>query len=202
MDIFKQVKAAGLLCMYVSNGNATREVLEYIRPYTDAYKIDLKSMRDANYRALGTVLDRVLDGIRMVHALGFWLEIVTLIVPGFNDSDDELRDAAGFIKSVSPDVPWHVTAFHKDYKMRDPANTPAHTLVRAAEIGYAEGLHYVYAGNLPGRTASYENTYCPNCHATLIERRGFHVHSYHLTADGACAQCHTRIPGIWPEQKR
>jgi pyruvate formate lyase activating enzyme len=197
MDVFKQAKQAGLLCMYVSNGNATREVLEYIRPYTDAYKIDLKTMRNAGYRSLGTVLDRVLDGIRMVHDMGFWLEIVTLVIPGFNDSDDELRDAAQFIKSVSPDIPWHVTAFHQDYKMRDPANTPAHTLLRAAEIGYAEGLHYVYAGNLPGRTASFENTYCPNCHATLIERTGFRVRANRLRGDGECPQCQTRIPGIW-----
>ncbi|MCL5995066.1 MAG: AmmeMemoRadiSam system radical SAM enzyme [Chloroflexi bacterium] len=178
VDIFKQAKAAGLLCMYVSNGNATREVLEYLRPYTDAYKIDLKTMRDANYRALGAVLDRVLDGARMVHAMGFWLEIVTLLIPGFNDSDDELRDAAQFIKSLSPDIPWHVTAFHQDYRMRDPANTPAQ-------------------GVLPGRTASYEHTYCPNCHAALIERTGFRIQAYRLTPDGACPQCHTPIAGIW-----
>ena len=198
MDIFKLARAAGFICMYVSNGNATREVLEYIRPYTDAYKIDLKTMRDASYRSLGAVLQHVLDGVHMVHEMGFWLEIVTLIVPGFNDSDQELRDAAQFIKSVSPDIPWHVTAFHQDYKMREAANTSARVLVRAAEIGYAEGLHYVYAGNLPGRTANYENTCCPQCHATLVERSGFHIRAYHLTPAGECPQCHTRIPGIWP----
>jgi pyruvate formate lyase activating enzyme len=197
MDVFKQAKAAGLACMYVSNGNATREALEYIRPFTDAYKIDLKSMRDANYRSLGAVLGNVLDGARMVHALGFWLEIVTLIVPGFNDSDDELRDAARFIKSLSPDVPWHVTAFHQDYRMRNPANTSARTLIRAAEIGYTEGLHYVYAGNLPGRAASYENTLCPGCGATLIERYGFRVKANRITQSGQCPLCHTAIAGIW-----
>ncbi|HEY3343268.1 MAG TPA: radical SAM protein, partial [Anaerolineae bacterium] len=197
MEIFKLGKQAGFTCMYVSNGNATREVLEYIRPYTDAYKIDLKTMRDANYRSLGAVLEHILDGVRMVHQMGFWLEIVTLIVPGFNDSEDELRDAARFIKSVSPDIPWHVTAFHPDYKMQSPQNTGAPLLVRAAEIGYAEGLHYVYAGNLPGRTASYENTFCPGCHTTLIERTGYHVRASHLTQDGACPQCGTHIPGIW-----
>jgi pyruvate formate lyase activating enzyme len=197
MDIFKLGKQAGLSCMYVSNGNATREVLEYIRPYTDAYKIDLKSMRDASYRSLGAVLEHILDSIRMVHQMGFWTEIVTLIVPGFNDSEDELRDAARFIKSVSPEIPWHVTAFHSDYKMSGTHNTGAPLLVRAAEIGYAEGLHYVYAGNLPGRTASYEDTFCPNCHATLIERSGFRIRANHLTPDGACPHCHMNIPGIW-----
>jgi pyruvate formate lyase activating enzyme len=197
MDIFKLGKQAGFTCMYVSNGNATREVLEYIRPYTDAYKIDLKTMRDASYRSLGAVLEHILDGVRMVHQMGFWLEIVTLIVPGFNDSEDELRDAARFIKSVSPDIPWHVTAFHSDYMMRDTHNTSAPVLVRAAEIGYAEGLRYVYAGNLPGRTASYENTFCPGCHTVLIERTGYHVRASHLTQDGACLQCGTHIPGIW-----
>jgi pyruvate formate lyase activating enzyme len=197
MDIFKLGKQAGLSCMYVSNGNATREVLEYLRPYTDAYKIDLKAMRDASYRSLGTPLEHILDSIRRVHQMGFWMEIVTLIVPGFNDSEDELRDAARFITSVSPDIPWHVTAFHADYKMSNTHNTGAPLLVRAAEIGYAEGLHYVYAGNLPGRTATFENTFCPTCHATLIERAGFRVRANHLTPDGACPQCSTPIPGIW-----
>ena len=197
VDVFRQAKAAGLMCMYVSNGNATREALEYIRPFTDAYKIDLKTMRDVNYRALGAVLDRVLDSARTAHALGFWLEIVTLVVPGFNDSNDELRDAAQFIKSLSPDVPWHVTAFHQDYRMREPANTSARMLIRAAEIGYAEGLRYVYAGNLPGRAAAYENTRCPGCGTTLVERHGFRVRSNRITSTGRCPDCQTAIAGIW-----
>ncbi|MCL4505738.1 MAG: AmmeMemoRadiSam system radical SAM enzyme [Chloroflexi bacterium] len=197
MSIFKPAKAAGFVCMFVSNGNTTREALEFIRPWTDAYKIDLKTMRDASYRSLGAVLERVLDGVRMVYALGFWLEIVTLVVPGFNDSDDELRDAARFIKSVSPDIPWHVTAFHQDYKMRQADNTGARTLMRAAEIGYGEGLRYVYAGNLPGRSGSYENTACPGCGRALIERRGFRVLSNHVTQVGDCPHCHTAIAGIW-----
>jgi pyruvate formate lyase activating enzyme len=126
--------------------------------------------------------------------MGFWLEIVTLIIPGFNDSDQELRDAAQFIKSVSPDIPWHVTAFHQDYKMREPANTSARILIRAAEIGYAEGLHCVYAGNLPGLTATYENTYCPHCHATLVERGGFRIRVYHLTPAGECPSATRTLP--------
>jgi pyruvate formate lyase activating enzyme len=197
--IFTQAKAAGFTCMYVSNGNATPEVLDFIRPYTDGYKIDLKTMNDKNYRKLGAVLDTILEGVRMVHARGFWTEIVTLIIPGFNDSDDELRDAAQFIRSVSPDIPWHVTAFHKDYKMQDPDNTDTRTLIRAAEIGIREGLRYVYAGNLPGRVGPYEHTYCPSCHATLIERIGYVILDYQITSDGTCPKCQTKIPGIWPK---
>jgi pyruvate formate lyase activating enzyme len=200
--IFKEAKAAGLPCNYVSNGNATREVLEFIRPYVGAYKIDLKTMSDKNYRKLGAVLDHVLDGVRMVHEMGFWLEIVTLVIPGFNDSEDELRDAARFLKSLSPDIPWHVTAFHKDYRMRDPDNTDARTLIRAAEIGKSEGLHYVYAGNMPGRVGAWEHTCCPTCGEALIKRYGYVVLSYDLTADGTCPHCATKIAGLWPKSRR
>jgi pyruvate formate lyase activating enzyme len=197
--IFKEAKAAGLTCMYVSNGNATREVLEYIRPTTDVYKIDLKTMSDRNYRQLGAVLENVLNGVRMVHEMGFWLEIVTLIIPGFNSSDTELREAAQFIKSISPDIPWHVTAFHKDYRMLDPDNTDARMLIHAAEIGYEEGLRYVYAGNLPGRVGHFENTRCPACQKTLIRRLGYIVLEYHLTPSGTCPDCQTPIAGLWPK---
>ena len=195
--IFEKGKEAGFTCMYISNGNATRGVLEYIRPYTDGYKIDLKTMNDKNYRQLGAVLDHVLDGIRMVHEMGFWLEIVTLIVPGFNDSTEELWEAAKFIKELSPDIPWHVTAFHKDYKMRDPDNTNAETLILAAEIGYEAGLNYVYAGNMPGRVEDFEHTFCPNCHEALIKRYGYVVLDYKITGEGKCPKCQTKIAGLW-----
>ncbi len=196
--VFKEAQRHGLDCAFVSNGNATREALEYIRPYTIGYKIDLKTMSDRNYRKLGGVLQNVLDGIRLVHEMGFWLEVVTLVVPGFNDSTEELMDAARFLANLSPDIPWHVTAFHKDYKMVDPGNTSARMLIRAAEIGVEAGLHYVYAGNLPGEVGEYENTYCPDCRQLLIERLGFLVLGYHLTDDGHCPRCHAAIAGIWP----
>lgn len=199
--VFQKGKAAGFTCNYISNGNATRAVLEYIRPYTDGYKIDLKTMRDPTYRKLGGVLRTILDTVQMTHDLGFWVEIVTLVVPGLNDSEEELRDAARFIHSVSPDIPWHVTAFHQDYRMQDHDNTSARQITRAAEIGREEGLHYVYAGNLPGRVGPHENTDCPNCHAPLIERIGYVIRSYTLTPEGACPRCGTRIPGIWPRSK-
>jgi pyruvate formate lyase activating enzyme len=143
----------------------------------------------------------VLRTIELLHELGFWLEIVTLVVPGWNDSEEELRQAAEFIAGVSPDIPWHVTAFHKDYKMQDPDNTSATTLIRAAHIGKAAGLRYVYAGNLPGQVGPYENTYCPTCQEPLIERYAYVILGYHLTPEGTCPKCHTRIPGIWPRAR-
>lgn len=197
VEIFEQANQAGFLCAYVSNGNATRQVLEYIRPYVRAYKIDLKSMRDKPYRQLGAPLAHILDGIRMVHAMGFWLEIVTLVIPGFNDSEQELRDAARFLADISPDIPWHVTAFHADYKMLDHDDTSVRGLIRACEIGREEGLRYVYAGNLPGRVGEWENTSCPHCRALLIGRYGYLITEYHLTAQGDCPHCGTHIPGIW-----
>jgi len=196
VDVFKQTKPAGFVCGYVSNGNATPEVLDYIRPWVDLYKIDLKGFDDRSYRKLGGLLSNVLDTIKMVHERGFWLEIVTLLIPGFNDSDDEIKAAADFIASVSPDIPWHVTAFHQDYKMTGPDNTSIDTLIRAAEIGYGAGLNYVYAGNLPGRVGNYENTYCPGCKATLIERYGFRVSSNRIR-NGVCPDCNRQIPGRW-----
>lgn len=196
VEIFKKAKPAGFVCGYVSNGNATPEVLDYIRPWVDLYKIDLKSFDDRNYRKLGGVLENVLDTIKMVYARGFWLEIVTLVIPGFNDSDDELRQAADFIANVSPLIPWHVTAFHKDYKMTGPENTPIETLIRAAEIGYEAGLKFVYAGNLPGRAGKYENTFCPECEATLIERNGFRILRNRMRGK-ACPDCGIEIPGRW-----
>ncbi len=197
--VFEPARAAGLTCAFVSNGNATREALDYLQPWIRAYKVDLKSFDDRHYRSLGGTLDQVLDTIRMVYERGIWLEVVTLVIPGFNDSEAELRAAARYIASVSPDIPWHVTAFHKDYRMTDPGNTQPHQLLRAAEIGTEEGLRYVYAGNLPGRLGEWENTRCPSCRRTVIERTGFLVQGYHLTREGNCPDCGTAIPGVWPE---
>lgn len=196
--VFQQAKAAGFACAFVSNGNATPEALDFLRPWIVAYKIDLKGFDDKRYRTLGGTLEHVTEGIRMVHQRGLWLEVVTLVVPGFNDSEAELRQIARFLASVSRDIPWHVTAFHKDYKMTDPPNTEASQLIRAAEMGVEEGLRFVYAGNAPGRVGRWENTWCPNCHARLIDRFGYLVREYNLTSDGKCPHCQTSIPGIWP----
>jgi len=194
--IFREAATAGLLCSYVSNGNASPEVIDYVEPHLALFKVDLKSFRDRPYRDLGGTLERVLWTIRTLHEKGIWVEVVTLVVPGFNDSDEELQDIARFLVSVSPAIPWHVTAFHPDYKMTARAGTSLATLLRAAEIGTQEGLSFVYAGNLPGRVGAWENTYCPGCRALLVERSGYHILQDRL-ADGACPDCSRPIPGVW-----
>ncbi len=197
VEVFKKARHEGFRTAFISNGNATPQVLDYLRPWTDCYKIDLKSMSDKNYRQLGGVVDNILDTVKMVHERGFWEEIVTLLIPGFNDSEDELRRAADFIASVSPDIPWHVTAFHQDYHMQDHANTTAEQLIRACEIGRESGLRYIYAGNLPGRVGRWENTHCPTCDELLVERYGYLIRQMKVTPDGHCPKCSTTIPGIW-----
>ncbi|HLA80000.1 MAG TPA: AmmeMemoRadiSam system radical SAM enzyme, partial [Vicinamibacteria bacterium] len=197
--VFREARQAGLVCSYVSNGNGTEEAIEYLRPWVSLYKVDLKSLDDKHYRSLGGTLERVLATIRALHEKGFWVEVVTLVVPGFNDSESELAGIARFLVSVSPDIPWHVTAFHRDYRMTGPDNTDTRSLLRAAEIGVAEGLRYVYAGNLPGAVGRFENTYCPGCRALLIERVGFRV-VQHLIPDGICPLCRTVVAGFWEPQ--
>src|SRR4051794_11704143 len=160
VDVFALARERGLVTGFVSNGNGTPRVLEFLRPHLDLYKVDLKSFDDRRYRELGGRLQPILDTIQWLHRAGLWVEIVTLLVPGFNDSDAELTGLTEFIASVSCDIPWHVTAFHQDYRMSDPANTTPQMLERAAQFGQRAGLRYVYAGNLPGRVGSLEQTQC------------------------------------------
>jgi pyruvate formate lyase activating enzyme len=195
--IFKEARAAGLASAFVSNGNGTPQVLEYLRPWIDLYKVDLKSFDDRHYRQLGGRLQPILDTIRRLHAMGVWLEIVTLLIPGFNDSPDELKRLASFVAGVSPDIPWHVTAFHGDYKMTEPENTTAEMLLRAAAIARESGLRYVYPGNLPGQVGDQEDTHCAVCGETLISRFGYYVRAYRITPDGTCSSCSAAVPGRW-----
>ncbi len=197
VEIFKQARAAGLKTAFVSNGNGTPQVLEYIRPWVDLYKVDLKSFDDCHYHELGGRLQPILDTIRRLHAMGVWVEIVTLLIKGFNSSDDELKRAADFLASVSPDIPWHLTAFHQDYKMTDPEDTTPEMLMHAAEIGKQAGLRFVYAGNAPGAVGDLENTHCAHCHELLIERYGYFIQDYRITREGACPRCHAAVPGRW-----
>ncbi len=197
VSVFKEAKSAGLVTGFVSNGNGTPQVLEYLRPWVDLYKVDLKSFDDKHYRQLGGRLQPILDTVHRLHEMGFWVEIVTLLIPGFNDSQDELERLTAFVASVSPDIPWHVTAFHGDYKMTDPQDTTPEMLLRAAEIGRRAGLRFVYAGNLPGHVGGLEDTRCPSCHERLVERYGYLIRSYRITAAGACPSCGTKVPGRW-----
>jgi pyruvate formate lyase activating enzyme len=195
--VFKEAKSRGLLTAFVSNGNGTPQVLEYLRPWIDLYKVDLKSFDDRHYRQLGGRLQPILDTIRRLYEMGFWLEIVTLLIPGFNDSHDELQKAAEFLAGISSDIPWHLTAFHKDYKMTDPENTQPQDLLRALAIGKRAGLRYVYAGNLPGRVGDAEETHCHHCGTTVVKRYSYLVEDYRLTPNGCCPSCGTSIPGRW-----
>lgn len=197
VEIFRLARAQGLRTAFVSNGNATPRALDYLHPYLDAIKIDLKAMRDRTYRQLGGTLEATLSTIRQAHAMGLWVEVVTLVVPGLNDSPEELMDAGRFLAGVSPDIPWHVTAFHSDYRMSDTPSTSPSILLRAAEIGQEAGLRFVYAGNLPGSVSGYETTICPACRRPLIDRRGFSVLSNLLTREGNCPGCGAAIPGVW-----
>lgn len=194
--VFKEAKAAGLITGFVSNGNGTPQVLDYLRPHLDLYKVDLKSFDDRHYHELGGRIGPILDSIRRILAMGLWLEIVTLLIPGFNDSRDELRRLTEFLAGVSPDIPWHVTAFHGDYKMTDPRDTTEEDLLRAVEIGRECGLRYIYAGNLPGMVDGWEDTRCHQCDALLIKRYGYLIEDYRLACD-RCPHCNTAIPGRW-----
>jgi pyruvate formate lyase activating enzyme len=198
--VFRQARQAGLLTAFVSNGNGTPQVLEYLHPWIDLYKVDLKSFDDHHYRQLGGRLQPILDTIRSLHQMGIWLEIVTLLIPGFNDSDDELRSLTAFLAGVSPDIPWHVTAFHQDYKMTSPADARPEDLLRAAAIGREVGLRHIYAGNLPGRVENLEDTHCHQCGEILIRRYGYLIEKYRLTPEGNCPACHTPLPGRWSKK--
>ena len=195
--VFRAARARGLATGFVSNGNGTPQVLDYLTPWIDVYKVDLKSFNDRQYRKLGGRLQPILDTIRSLHRRGVWVEIVTLLVPGFNDSDEELTALTEFLASVSRDIPWHVTAFHQDYRMQDTAATTAAQLRRAAALGQRAGLHHVYAGNLPGQVGDLEDTRCATCSQLLVERFGYHIQGYHVKSDGTCPSCQTPVPGRW-----
>ncbi len=197
VEVFRHARLAGLATGYVSNGNGTPEVVDYLAPWIDLCKIDLKSFRDREYRKLGGRLAPVLDTITGLFRRGVWVEIVTLLVPGLNDDPDELRDLTGFLAHLSRDIPWHVTAFHPDYKMQDADRTTPSMLARAVTIGRDAGLRFVYAGNLPGQVASAEDTRCPTCGRTIVERRGYRILRNELAPGGACPACATVIPGRW-----
>ena len=181
--------------IFVSNGFMTPEVTRQLAGVLDGIKGDIKGFTDDfEKKVCKARLQPVLDNVQLMHELGVWVETTTLIIPGLNDSPEELRDTARFIKGVSPAIPWHVTAFYPTYKMQDRPPTPAATLRQAREIGLEEGLRFVYEGNIPGEGG--ENTYCPACGAELINRYGFSIRSNSLV-DGRCGKCGEEIEGVW-----
>jgi pyruvate formate lyase activating enzyme len=184
----------GIKNVFVSNGYMSADAARQLAPYLDAINIDLKVFTDKAYKDLcGARLKPVLKTIQLMKELDVWVEVTTLIIPGLNDGEEELRDIARFVKSVGPEVPWHVSQFYPAYKLLDKPRTPVATLRRARKIGMEEGLRYVYVGNVPGEGG--ENTYCYACGTILIERYGLTLIRNRLQ-DGKCPECGTKIDGV------
>jgi len=189
--------AAGIGNIFVTNGFISLDPLREIAPYLGAANIDLKSFRDSYYKKLcGARLEPVLAAIREYKKLGVWIELTTLLIPGLNDEDGELRDIVRFIKAeLGPDVPWHISRFFPAYKMEHWRETPISSLLRAREIGQEEGLRYIYLGNVPQEEGA-ENTICPGCGTVVIRRLGFSVVEERLQA-GRCPNCSQYLMGRW-----
>jgi len=194
-DIAKLASKEGIKNVFVTNGYITEEALKEISPYLDAANIDLKSFSDDFYRKnCGARMKPVLDSIRLYKSLGIWTEITTLIIPSLNDSEEELRKIAEFIKNeVGEETPWHITQFHPTYKLIDLPRTPVTILRKAREIGLEAGLRYVYEGNVPGENG--ENTYCHNCGKMLIRRFGYSIIENKIK-NSACTYCGAEIDGV------
>ncbi|GAB4340664.1 MAG: AmmeMemoRadiSam system radical SAM enzyme [Desulfobulbaceae bacterium] len=185
----------GLRNVFVSNGYMTPEVTRDLAPLLDGINIDVKAFTEEFYRKVCKArLEPVLDTVRLMHELGVWVEVTTLVIPGWNDSEDELREIARFIHDIDPAMPWHVTAFRPTYRMTDRGATPAASLEKARKAGLDEGLHFVFEGNIPGLGG--ENTFCPACGAEVISRFGFSIESMNLR-NGRCGSCGEAIPGVW-----
>jgi pyruvate formate lyase activating enzyme len=195
LDTARLARAAGLRNLFITDGYATPESADLLAGVLDAANVDLKSFNDAFYRRLcGARLAPVLDTIVALHRAGTWLELTTLVIPGWNDSDDELEALTGWIvDNVGPATPWHVSRFFPAHKMLDVPPTPTGTLLRAAAIGRAAGLQYVYVGNAP--QLGLEDTRCAGCNALLIERAGYRTRSL-LTDAGTCPGCGRALEGV------
>ena len=194
-DVAKLAKKEGLKNVFVTNGYITPEALREIAPYLDAANIDLKSFSDEFYRkSCGARLQPVLESIRLYKKLGIWIELTTLIIPTLNDTDEELRKIAEFIKELGEDTPWHITQFYPTYKFIDLPRTPVATLRRAREIGLDVGLRYVYEGNVLGERG--ENTYCHNCGKQLISRFGYKIEENRIK-NSLCGFCGAKVDGVY-----
>jgi len=195
LDIAAAAQAQGIRCVAVTNGFIQPDPARDLAAGLLAANVDLKAFNDDFYRKVcGARLEPVLDTIRLLRELGVWVEVTTLLIPGLNDSGDELERLAGFLASVDPAMPWHLSRFHPDHRMRDRDRTPTDTIRRARQIGVDAGLRFVYSGNVWGDDG--EHTRCPGCGHMLIERHGFSVMANRLAA-GACPECGEAIEGVW-----
>jgi pyruvate formate lyase activating enzyme len=195
-DTARLAKEEGLANVFVTNGYMRPEALETIKPYLDACNVDLKAFQEDFYKDMcGAHLQPVLESIRLMKKLDIWVEITTLVIPGRNDSEEELTQIARFIKDVDPHIPWHISRYHPDYNYTDSESTPVETLRLARSIGMKEGLHFIYIGNVLGES---EGTACPECQKLLIPRQGFYI-SENKVQKGKCPYCGTAIPGVFRE---
>ncbi|MCW4019952.1 MAG: AmmeMemoRadiSam system radical SAM enzyme [Candidatus Bathyarchaeota archaeon] len=190
----KLASKEGIKNVFVTNGYITPEALRTIAPYLDAANIDLKSFHDEFYRKVcGARLEPVLDSIRLYKELRIWIELTTLVIPSLNDSEEDFRQIAGFIKGLDDGIPWHVSRFFPAYELIDLPPTPIEVLDKARKIGLETGLRHIYQGNISNEG---ENTYCHSCGRLLIERHGYRI-SQHNVKDSRCPSCNTEIAGIW-----
>ena len=181
--------------IFVSNGYMSRQAAEMLVPVLDAINIDIKSFSDDFYKKIcGAGLSQVLENVRFFRAQGVWVEVTTLLIPGLNDSDEEIRAIADFIVEVDPEIPWHISAFRPTYRMLDRPPTSPSALQRARDAGIAAGVRYVYVGNI--RDGRGESTFCPACGNCVIGRRGYVMTENNLTA-GSCSSCGAKIAGVW-----
>lgn len=199
-DISLAAREQAIANIWVSNGYMSEQVLSSLvksPDFTllDAANIDLKAFQNSFYRSqCGASLQPVLDNLIRLKKLGVWLEVTTLVIPQLNDSEEELRELARFIaRDLGRDTPWHVSRFHPTYRLLHHERTPVETLHKAYDIGRAEGLNYVYVGNLPGDAG--EHTYCPACGKIVIQRSGFAIRQYRIT-EGTCGHCGHTIAGV------
>jgi len=185
----------GIKNIFVTNGYLSKDSMEEISQFLDGANVDLKSFRDKTYKSVcGARLKPVLDTIQRMKKLSIWVEVTTLVIPGLNDSESELKDIAQFLCDCDDGIPWHISRFHPAYRMMDTPPTPVETIQKARSIGLEAGLRFVYTGNIPGDEG--ESTFCYNCNASLIRRWGFQVTNNRLV-DSKCPECGKRINGIW-----
>jgi len=195
LDCARSATKKGLKNVFVTNGYMSEDSLREIYPDLHGANVDLKSFKDSFYkRECGARVEPVLKNIQLMKEMGIWVEVTTLLIPGLNDSREELRDIARFLKEIDPDIPWHISRFHPQYRLTHIPPTPTSIIHMAKDIGYEEGLRFVYTGNIPGDVG--ENTFCPECGTLLIERFGFYIKK-NLLKEGRCPKCNEKIPGVW-----
>ncbi len=193
-DTAQLAQKAGIQNVFVSNGYMSEEAVELMAPWLNAINIDLKGPESFYRDICGAHLTPVVENIRGLHALGIWVEVTTLVIPSLNDGAESLQNLAETLAAISPDIPWHISAFHPAYHLLDKPRTPAKTIRRAREIGLAAGLHHVFVGNLPGEQG--EGTTCHGCGECLIERTGYRILKNRVT-NGGCPECKTPVAGVW-----